>query len=421
MESDNKEIEGVLKFTLEPSDPSYARKGSNARLVWDYSVDDKQKELQGIVYSVQVSNGPSVYVLVQFKNGTVVEHPQLPAAYKGRVRIEGNASLIIENVSLQDNTRFMCRLYAEPGAGQDHLSIVQLIVTELPVISPPIINGSYIEGSSVNISCTATGKPIPEVSWMRNGQIKSFGRKTAYLNFDRITRTDDGMYTCRANNPAGTKTHIETLLVRYPAKILRITTSAASSWIGQTVLLKCVSDGVPTPTLTWYKPDGNELNTVTAKESTVKVTINDEQDFGKYKCVAFNGLDPSNSASMLLRHKSIPETPDIINMPAEVQSDEVTLKWTKPVSNGADITQYTVYMRNVSSNGTVGDWRKFEVIHDVSVREYVVTLKKGRRYEFVVTATNKYGESLKEEQNIKRIKVLGGKVMEMSHFLLQII
>ena len=114
---------------MEPSDPSYARKGSNAKLEWDYSVDDKQKELQGIVYSVLVSGGHYVSMLLQFKNGTVVEHPQIPAAYKGRVRIEGSASLIIANVSPQDNTRFQCRLSAEPGAGQDLVSIVQLIVS----------------------------------------------------------------------------------------------------------------------------------------------------------------------------------------------------------------------------------------------------------------------------------------------------
>ena len=99
-------------------------------------------------------------------------------------------------------------------------------------------------------------------------------------------------------------------------------------------------------------------------------------------------------------------------MPAEVKSDEVALEWTKPISNGADITQYTVYIRNVRSNGTVGDWGKLEVIHDVSVREYVITLKKGEQYEFVVTATNRYGESLKEQQNIKRIRILGGNVIE---------
>ena len=83
-----------------------------------------------------------------------------------------------------------------------------------------------------------------------------------------------------------------------PSSIKEATSSAAKSWIGQTVTLKCVSDGVPTPTLTWYKPDGNELNTITAKESTVEVSLNDEQDFGEYECVTYNGLDPSNNFSM---------------------------------------------------------------------------------------------------------------------------
>ena len=69
--------------------------------------------------------------------------------------------------------------------------------------------------------------------------------------------------------------------------------------------LKCVSDGVPTPTLTWYKPNGNKLNTATVKESTVKVAIIDDQYFGEYKCVAYNGLDPINNASVPLQQISM--------------------------------------------------------------------------------------------------------------------
>ena len=90
----------------------------------------------------------------------------------------------------------------------------------MPVISPLLTSGSYIEGFSVNISCTATGKPDPEVSWIRNGQIKSSGRSTAYLNFDQIKRTDDGLYICTANNSAGTKSHKEILVVRCESELL---------------------------------------------------------------------------------------------------------------------------------------------------------------------------------------------------------
>ena len=61
-----------------------------------------------------------------------------------------------------------------------------------------------------------------------------------------------------------------------------------------------MSDDVPTPTITWHKPDRNELNTVTTKESTVEVSLNDEKDFGEYRCVAYNGLDPLNVVSLTL-------------------------------------------------------------------------------------------------------------------------
>ena len=77
-----------------------------------------------------------------------------------------------------------------------------------------------------------------------------------------------------------------------PPTIKESTSSAGESWIGQTVTLKCVSDGVPTPTLTWYKPDGSQINSVTAKQNRVNVKMNVDQDFGArgYKCVADNGL-----------------------------------------------------------------------------------------------------------------------------------
>ena len=54
--------------------------------------------------------------------------------------------------------------------------------------------------------------------------------------------------------------------------------------------LKCVSDGVPTPTLTWYKPDGSPINSVKAKQNTVDVMMEVDGDFGSYKCDADNGL-----------------------------------------------------------------------------------------------------------------------------------
>ena len=58
--------------------------------------------------------------------------------------------------------------------------------------------------------------------------------------------------------------------------------------------LKCVSDGVPTPTLTWYKPDGGKIKRVKATVNTIQVKMEVDHDFGYYKCSAANGLTPSD-------------------------------------------------------------------------------------------------------------------------------
>jgi len=123
-------LEGAIKFTLKPPNPSYARNGSNAKLVWDYSVDN-QAELNGIIYSVQVPGAASFTNMLGLQNdGTVITFSSIPNEYKGRVRIEGRASLVIENITSQDNSaRFMCTLVAKAGAGRDIVRVVQLIVT----------------------------------------------------------------------------------------------------------------------------------------------------------------------------------------------------------------------------------------------------------------------------------------------------
>ena len=80
-----------------------------------------------------------------------------------------------------------------------------------------------------------------------------------------------------------------------PPTITKVTVSSDKSWIGQTVMLTCKSDGIPLPTLTWYKPDGSQINSNATKESTVDVEMSFDQDFGIYNCVAANGLTPADS------------------------------------------------------------------------------------------------------------------------------
>ena len=106
-----------------------------------------------------------------------------------------------------------------------------------------------------------------------------------------------------------------------------------------------------------------------------------------------------------LVNQGVPAAATIDDLPDEVTDDRITLKWSEPENNGRAITQYTVYQRIVT-DGKPGEWNKETTITDVSVREWTVELECCKVNEFVVTATNGFGESLKEDGKIKKVKAL---------------
>ena len=108
-------------------------------------------------------------------------------------------------------------------------------------------------------------------------------------------------------------------------------------------------------------------------------------------------------------NSGVPAAAEITDLPNETKDVEITLKWREAENNGAPITQYTVYRRTVCEDGTSLNWIKLKEITDTSDRKVVVILEKGKVYEFVVTAKNKFGEGGKEEGKIRKITVLGGK------------
>ncbi|CAH3163756.1 unnamed protein product, partial [Pocillopora meandrina] len=183
-----------VRFTQEPTNPSYFNNGSDAKLVWDYT--DPQNKIQYIIYSVLV-DGKFVRMMVNDSHG-VQEHPDIPPSYKGRVKIEGRATLVIKDIKPGDNTEFECEMWGSFSGSVK--STAQLIVAEALLINLSLGGKYFIEGSNATITCKASGKPPPYVAWIKNGVWKSSGKEAASLEFNNINRTDAGKYTCQANN-----------------------------------------------------------------------------------------------------------------------------------------------------------------------------------------------------------------------------
>ena len=57
------------------------------------------------------------------------------------------------------------------------------------------------------MTCFATGKPTPTVTWIREGSSKvySTGAGSAALSFSSVSRSDAGQYKCKAKNSVGTR------------------------------------------------------------------------------------------------------------------------------------------------------------------------------------------------------------------------
>lgn len=68
--------------------------------------------------------------MAEYKNGDRVVPSGIPPAYIEREGIEGRATLVIENITSQDNAFFQCTLRVEPTSGlQNQISTISLIVT----------------------------------------------------------------------------------------------------------------------------------------------------------------------------------------------------------------------------------------------------------------------------------------------------
>ena len=81
-----------------------------------------------------------------------------------------NDGVTINKVGIEDDTFFTCRARVQStGELQDRRIKVDVIIPPTFVDEPK--DTSVVEGSSVRLSCEATGKPTPTYKWVdRNNQ-----------------------------------------------------------------------------------------------------------------------------------------------------------------------------------------------------------------------------------------------------------
>ncbi|XP_075981813.1 hemicentin-1-like [Anticarsia gemmatalis] len=158
-----------------------------------------------------------------------------------------------------------------------------------------------VQGTSIRVACIASGNPVPDIQWVRQGRAVSenmFDIQYADLTLSRVDTSDAGVYTCVASNEGGSDSRRIKLDVLEPPKIFQslfenstqVTIQVIS---GQSFYLHCHPYGNPLPEVYWFKNDvplklfdDTMVSTEFGEVIAVRAAI--EEQSGNYSCVARN-------------------------------------------------------------------------------------------------------------------------------------
>jgi hypothetical protein len=172
-------------------------------------------------------------------------------------------------------------------------------------VPPSIISGPGPEsrfvaaGSEVVYSVSVGGDPLPSIQWLRNGEPLE-GRTLSTLALPSVTVIDEGVYSVRLTNAAGSiESNGSELKVGSGARIISSPRSKIGA-IGESVTFTVVADGNPLPAFQWFR-NGNALPESYGSDSSLTLSNLSSADAGIYTVQVYNQFGTVTSESAELR------------------------------------------------------------------------------------------------------------------------
>ncbi|KAG5196383.1 hypothetical protein JEQ12_011069 [Ovis aries] len=217
-------------------------------------------------------------------------------------------SIEIQNVDVYDEGPYTCSVQTD---NHPKTSRVHLIVQVSPKIVEISSDISINEGNNISLTCIATGRPEPTVTWRHiSPKAVGFVSEDEYLEIQGITREQSGYYECSASNDvAAPVVRRVKVTVNYPPYISEAKGTGVP--VGQKGTLQCEASAVPSAEFQWYKDDkrlveGKKGVKVENRPFLSKLIFFNvsEHDYGNYTCVASNKLGHTNASITLFEVKT---------------------------------------------------------------------------------------------------------------------
>ncbi|KAJ8350816.1 hypothetical protein SKAU_G00259460, partial [Synaphobranchus kaupii] len=312
--------------------------------------------------------------------------------------------LTVRSIRQDDGGSYSCKASNKAGEAEQELFLkvfVQPHITQLR-------NVTAVEGSAAMISCTAEGEPLPEISWRRASDGKSFadGDKSldgrvevrgrhgkSMLTISGVKMSDWGRFDCEALSRIGGHQKSMFLDIEYAPKF-QTNHTIYYSWEGNAVNISCDVMANPQASLLW-KRDRLTISTEgpgsarvynSEGRSLLEVTPMSDRDFGRYNCTARNNIG-IRFQEFILAQADVPSNPYSVRL-GSVSQRVATVTFMKPDSHGGvPIGHYLVKYKDVSSQ----DWRDVKS-HGVQTTVLLTSLEPNTTYEVRVAAVNGKGQ-----------------------------
>uniref|UniRef100_A0A8C3L9I5 Contactin 2 n=1 Tax=Chrysolophus pictus TaxID=9089 RepID=A0A8C3L9I5_CHRPC len=327
-----------------------------------------------------------------------------PLASQNRIEVSGG-ELRFSKLVLEDSGMYQC--VAENKHGTVYASAeltVQALAPDFrlnPVkrLIPAARSGKVI------IPCQPRAAPKATVLWTKGTELLINSSRVTItadgtLILQNISKSDEGKYTCFAENFMGKANSTGILSVRDATKIT-LAPSSADINVGENLTLQCHASHDPTMdlTFTWSLDDfpidldksEGHYRRASAKEAVGDLAIVNAQlkHSGRYTCTAQTVVDStSESATLTVRGPPGPPGGVVVR---DIGDTSVQLSWSRGFDNHSPIARYSIEARTLLSN----KWKQMRTnpvnIEGNAETAQVVNLIPWMDYEFRVLASNILG------------------------------
>ncbi|KAG7478043.1 hypothetical protein MATL_G00076210 [Megalops atlanticus] len=228
--------------------------------------------------------------------------------------MEYTTILHLRHVTFAHEGRYQCIITNHFGSS--YSSKARLTVNVLPSFVKTPRDITIRAGTTARLECAAEGHPGPQIAWQKDGgtdfpaarerRMHVMPDDDVFFIMD-VKPEDMGVYSCTAQNTAGTISANATLTVLETPHLAQ-DLEDRSVVVGETVALQCKALGSPPPRITWLKGEEplkvTERHHFTPGNQLLVIRGAVLEDAGRYTCVMSNTLGTERAHSLLTVQRS---------------------------------------------------------------------------------------------------------------------